>query len=559
MELSIFAQLAGVLAVAAGVSVIMRLFKQPLIIGYIISGIICGPAGFDLLHASAAFESFSQIGIALLLFIVGLGLNVGVIKRTGKPVVVIFVLNTLLVGTAGFMVGKVFGLNTQEAGLLALGSLFSSTIVVIKHLVDTREQDRLYAQVAIGVLLMEDLAATLSLVFLTASKNGAAAGQLYALFGKGILLAAGLTFVGWFVMNRLAKFFAGNQEFLFTFTLAWAFSVAAVFELTGFSLEVGALFAGVALASLPYAQEMSTRLKPLRDFFLLLFFIKLGSGMTLDGMQAALLPALALSGVALFVKPLSVSTGMGLLGFTKQTGFKAAAHLSQISEFSVIMMALAVSLGLASDYVMNILTLTTLLTIAASSYLMKYDDKLFTRFSKLLNIFEKRNIVHAEHGHAPTYKLMLFGYRRGGHEFIETFRHMRKKYVVVDYDPDVIDMLERQHITHIYGDATDYGLLEELNIAGVETMVSILPDHGTNLQLLKYYVKQNPKGIFICHATDYDQASQLYELGASYVMLPHFIGSEKMSAFLRKNGTSREAFEQYRKRHLQRLGNLALG
>ena len=157
MELSIFAQLAAVLAVAAGVSVIMRLLRQPLIIGYIISGIICGPAALNLLHDAAAFESFSQIGIALLLFIVGLGLNVGVIKRTGKPVWQ-FCLK-YAIGRFGRLYGwKLFGLNTQEAGLLALGSLFSSTIVVIKHLVDSREQDRLYAQVAIGVLLMEDLA-----------------------------------------------------------------------------------------------------------------------------------------------------------------------------------------------------------------------------------------------------------------------------------------------------------------------------------------------------------------------------------------------------------------
>ena len=158
----------------------------------------------------------------------------------------------------------------------------------------------------------------------------------------------------------------------------------------------------------------------------------------------------------------------------------------------------------------------------------------------------------------PT-NFMLFGYRRGGHEFIETFRHMRKKYVVVDYDPDVIDLLERQHITHIYGDATDYGLLEELNVAGVETMVSILPDHATNLQLLKYYLKQNPKGHFYlpCHGLRSGIAAAS-ELGAAYVMLPHFIGSENERLSAQKRYQPRR-FEQYRKRHLQRLGNLALG
>ena len=558
MESTIFLQLAAVLATAAAVSIIMRVLRQPLIIGYMLSGIICGPSLLNLIHDHTAFQSFSQIGIALLLFIVGLGLNVSVIKSTGKPVFLVFLLNVILVGSVSFGMGNVFGLPQTEAVLLAVGMLFSSTIVVVKNLVDKREQHRLYGQIAIGILLVEDLAATFSLVFLAAAKGGGGgAEQIFELIGKGLLLGGAMTFFGWFVMSRLVKFFAGNQEFLFTFALAWAFSVAAVFDIAGFSLEVGALAAGVTLASLPYAQEISSRLKPLRDFFLLLFFISLGSTLTLAGITDALLPALALAAIALMVKPFSVSAGLGLLGFTKETGFKVAAHLSQTSEFSVILISIAAAEGLASTKTLNVLTLAMFITIAVSSYLMKYDDKIFRRFSTFLGLFE-RNILHNDHGKKPDYKLVLFGYHRGGHEFVSTFRDMKKKYIVVDYNPEVIETLERQHITHVYGDATDYGLLEELGIGKAEMIVSILPGHTTNRELLKYYMQQNPKGIFICHAKDYDTAADLYEHGASYVMLPHYIGSEKMSAFIRKNGSDKSAFDNYRKKHIITLGKAAI-
>lgn len=557
MESSIFLQLASVLAVAAGVSIVMRLLRQPLIIGYILTGIIVGPAVLNLIHDHAAFESFSQIGIALLLFIVGLGLNVAVIRSTGKPVFLVFFLNIIFVGLAGFVTSKFFGFTPLESMLAGLALVFSSTIVVVKSLVDKREQHRLYGQIAIGILLVEDIAATVTLVVLAAAKNGGGANELFALAGKGLLLAALMTFVGWFVMSKLVKFFASNQEFLFTFALAWAFSIAAVFEMAGFSLEVGALFAGVSLASLPYAQEISTRLKPLRDFFLLLFFVSLGSTITFANVSSALIPALIFSVIAITIKPMSVSTGLGLLRYTKQTGFKVGAHLALTSEFSIIMLALAHAEGFVSSDLVNIMTLTTFITIAVTTYLMKYDDEIYRVFANFLSLFERKNAI-TDSGKAPGYKLALFGYHKGGHEFVNTFRDMHKKYVVIDYDPEVIETLERQHITHVYGDATDFELLEELGVGKAEMIVSILPGHTTNRELLKYYLAQNPDGIFICHATDYDTAAELYELGASYVMLPHFIGSEKMSAFIRKNGSDKAAFDSYRKHHIITLGKAAI-
>jgi Kef-type K+ transport system membrane component KefB len=525
--------------------------------GYIITGIVAGPSLFNIIHSQAAFESFSEIGIALLLFIVGLGLNVATIKSLGKPVLVVALVNTAVVGGVSYGVSLLLGFERIEALIVAIAMLFSSTIVVIKALSDKKSISRLYGRIAIGVTLMEDLMATVALLFVTAAGGGATLRDFEILLMRGVLLGVGLAVTGVYIMPKLSKFFASSQEFLFMFALMWAFGVASLFEIAGFSIEVGALFAGVTLASLAYAQEISTRLKPLRDFFLVLFFVSLGERLGLDSIVSALVPALVLSVVVVFFKTLVIASSLGRLSYTEQTSYKVGIHLSQISEFSVILVVLAQSTGLVSEAVTNILTLTALITIGVSTYLMHYDDRLYRSINKWLKFIERTN-PKLEPRATSGYKLILFGYHKGGHEFIKAFREMRKRYVVVDYNPDVIEVMDRQNINNVFGDATDYELLEEIGVHKAELVVSTMTDIDTNLLLARHVNQWNPEGVFICHANSYDDAAKLYEHGAAYVMLPHFIGSEQMSMFIRKNGSNKEAFDRYRKRHILTLGKLAV-
>lgn len=556
---SIFYQLSLVLAVAAGVSLLFRGFRQPLIIGYIATGFIAGPTMLNLIRDREAFQSFSQIGIALLLFVIGLGLNARIIRTAGKPVFLTFLAVAAGVGATALGMAKVLELTTPEGVVLAIALLFSSTIVVIKVLSDKKEQTRLYSQIAIGILLVEDIVATIALLFLSAQNGGASGGadgpllqSVGLLMAKGLVLAAALLVMGGVVLPRLAGSIAANQELLFISALAWAFGVASIFWWYGFSIEVGALFAGVALAHLPYAQEISTRLKPLRDFFIVLFFVELGQSLDLSAVSVALLPAMALSAVVLVIKPLMIQSALGMLGYTKQTGFKAAVHLSQISEFSIIFVVLAVSTGVAGRQLSAIIALTAVITIVVSAYLMKYDDKLFKRWQKQLSVFEKaqtrREVLDLQH-----YPLVLLGYRNGGHEFVRTFRELDKRYVVIDYDPEVIETLEHQHVNHIYGDVTDLELLEELSIHRSELIVSLIGDVESNVLLVKHITRRNADAIFVCHASGYDEAVKLYESGASYVLLPHVIGGEKVNAFIRHNGSDKSAFDTYRKKHIAAL------
>ncbi|HJQ08100.1 MAG TPA: cation:proton antiporter [Candidatus Saccharimonadales bacterium] len=558
MEQSIFYQLSLVLVLATVISLIFRALKQPLIIGYIVTGFLAGPSLLGLIHDHEAFESFSQIGIALLLFIIGLGLNAAVVKSTGKPVLVTFLVITLGVGGLGLGASKLLGFSSTESVIMAVALLFSSTIIVVKSLSDKKEQSRLYGQIAIGVLLIEDLAATIALLLVATSGNGTvSAADFGLLFAKGVGLGAGLAFLGVYVMPRFARLFAGSQELLYIFALAWGFGVASVFWWAGFSIEVGALFAGVALAHLPYAQGIATRLKPLRDFFIVLFFIGLGEELGISNISAALVPALVFSLIIMMSKPLLTVISLGVLGYTKQTGFKAAVRLSQISEFSIVLVVLAANTGAVNDRLITVITLTALITIALSTYLMQYDERLYRLFEKPLSYFEraetKQELRSLQH-----YPLVLLGYHEGGYEFVRTFRRMKKPYVVIDYNPEVIDSLEAQHINHLYGDATDFELLDEIGLHRAEIIVSSINDTLTNKLILEHIVRRNKDAIFICHATSYDDAEALYERGAAYVIMPHFIGSEQINDFIRENGTDKKAFEAHRRKHLTNLESSGL-
>ncbi len=554
-----FLQLSVVLVLATVMALIMRIFRQPLIIGHIITGIIVGPSVLGLIHDHSSFEAFSDIGIALLLFIIGLELNATVIRRLGK-IVISTALGLLAVMTAlGFLAAMLFGFSRTEGVIIGLSLFFSSTIIIAKVLSDKKELTRLHGQIAIGIILLDDMVATIALLFVAAGSGGSlGAGEIGALALKGL----GLTFVFGLIsvkiLPRLSKHAANSQELLFLFALAWGFGVATLVGRAGFSIEIGALFAGVMLAHLPYTAEIGSRLKPLRDFFIVLFFIVLGEGLNVSDLGLALAPAILFSGLVIFIKPLTVMAALGALRYTKRTSFKAAVNLSQISEFSIILVVLAHATGAVGGQLEAVITLVALITIATSTYLMQYDDALYARFEKFLTVFERKET--REHEAKPkVYPLILFGYKKGGHEFVKTFRSMKKSFIVVDYNPDVIELLDRQRIECLYGDATDIELLNELHIPKARLVVSTITDQRTNVTLVRYVAKHNPRAVIICHADDHNEAADLYALGATYVMLPHFIGSERMSMFIHRNGLNKKNFELYREKHLLALGRIASG
>lgn len=555
---NIFGELSLVLVVVAVVAGLMRLLRQPLILGYILTGILVGPVALDLIHAKEAFEGFSEIGIALLLFIIGLGMNITVIRNLGKVTLLTAASILLSVGTLGFVASLALGFNATTSWIMGLALFFSSTIIILKVLSDKREVSRLHGQIAIGVIIVDDIVATLAMVVITAMSQG---NMEFHELGWLALKAFGLGFLlfiaGAKIIPALSKQFAKSQEYLFLFAVAWGFGIASLFDLAGFSHEVGALFAGVSLASLPYAVEMSTRLKPLRDFFVVLFFVFLGEQFIFDDFGSVFVPAIILSLIVIIGKPLFVMASLGILRYTKLTSFKAGVHLSQISEFSIVLVVLAHQLKLVDGRATSIITLVALITIAVSSYLMKYDDLLYRKLKKLLSIFERKDTAERKQKQA-LYSSILFGYHHGGHEFLQLFRETKQRYLVVDYDPEIIEHLEARGVRHAYGDATDTEFLEEVNASRANFVASTILDKSVNRQLLSYLHRHNPNIVFVCHARTYEDALELYNEGASYVILPRFLGNEYITSHIKRHGMGAETFKHFRQKHIVSIGKRAV-
>ncbi len=553
MPHSIFSELSQVIAVAVGISLFMRIIRQPLIIGHILTGLLVGPSLLHLIKSPETIQVFSDFGIALLLLIVGLGLNPRVIREVGKIAGAIALTKVTITTTAGFLISRLFGYGVIPSLFIGIALSFSSTIIILKLLSDKKEQSRLYGKISIGFLLVEDLIATLLLVVVSASGNG---GITIADFGslmlKSLLLITGIVLVRVLLVNNLGNLIAKSQEFLFLFAIGWALGIAALFQRAGFSLEIGALIAGVTLASLPYAQEVASRLRILRDFFIVLFFISLGSHLELHNVMSIMPKAVILSLLVLILNPFLVMTVMAIGGYTKKTSFKTGLAGAQVSEFSLILLLLANKIGHVNQEVLSLVTITGLMTIAISTYLIIYSDTLFRVFERYLGVFERHKIKE-EREHRHNFELVLIGYQKGGQEFLKLFQQLKKRYVVVDYDPGIIDILEHRGAEYLYGDVTDPELLEELNLQHSKLIISTITDLPTNNMLADWLDKHNPGAVFIATADSSEEASELYTKGVAYVILPHYIGSEKIGSFIRRNGFNKSEFKKYREKHLAYL------
>ncbi|MDQ2973081.1 MAG: cation:proton antiporter [bacterium] len=551
MHDSLFSELSLVIVVGTLMALFMRLIRQPLIIGHIITGLVVGPSVLNLVHSPETIDVFSEFGIALLLFVVGLGLNPRIIREVGRIAGIIAVTKIGLAVMGGFVVAKFLGFDAKNALFIGLGLSFSSTIIILKLLADKKELNRLYGKISIGFLLVEDVVATFALVVVAASsKGGVSLNDFGILLVKFIGLITAIVLIRIIFINNMRHIIAKSQDFLFLFAIGWALGVASLFQRFGFSLEIGALLAGVVMASLPYAQEISSRLRILRDFFIVLFFIGLGSHLELGNLADSLPKAGVLSLIVLIGNPLLVMAVMGLSGYTKKTSFKTGMTGSQVSEFSLILLLLANRTGQIGDETVSVMTLVALITIAISSYMIIYSDSLFVLVEKYLHFFERKNVKEKKE-RREAYDLVLVGFHKGGHEFLTAFKQLKKRYVVVDYDPHVIDNLERDNEPNIYGDVTDPELLEEISLEKSQLIVSTITDDlGTNLYLAQWLDKYNEGAVFIVTANSAVEATELYRAGASYVVLPHYIGTEKINNFLMKSGLKKSEFKKFKQKHL---------
>lgn len=548
-----FVEVSLILGIATVVAWIMQILRQPLILGHVITGILAGPVLLGIIKSQHELELFSKIGIAALLFIVGLSLHPKVAREVGKISVYAGVGQVVFTAVSGFFIARGFGFDALSSIYIAVALTFSSTIIIMKLLSDKRDLGKLYGKISIGILLVQDLIATVVLILLsTLGRGGNAGGEIGVTLLKGVLVGAVLWFVAKYVLPSLTRAFAASQEFLFLFAVAWGLGIASLFQALGFSVEIGALAAGLTLASSPYQYEISAKMKLIRDFFIVIFFILLGAQLTFLDFDRLWVPTLVLSLFVLVGNPLILLAIMGMMGYSKRTSFLTGLTVAQISEFSLVMVILGLELGHVGRDVVSLVTFVGLITISISSYMIMGADKLFDALKPMLGLFERKR-PKSDRERRKSYQILLIGCHRLGRDFLPYLLDSGKTFLVVDFDPMVIDELTRRDISCRYGDAEDNEFFDELDLSKTEMLISTLPDPEANEFVVQKIRSVNKKAVVIVTGHTVEQALFLYDAGASYVILPHFLGGNYASLLVGKYGTDIRRFDQERGKHIRHL------
>ena len=500
--MNIFVEISLIIFIATAISFFVRFLRQPMIVGYILSGIILGPYFLNLIQSTQYIEVFSKLGIAILLFIVGLNLKPDIIREVGKVSFFAGIGQIVITSVFSFFLMKFLGLSNLASFYCAAAITFSSTIIVLKLLSDKGDLEKLYGKISTGFLLMQDIIATLVLLGVSIFGSASGVSNIFSFTLFVVIKCVALFFILYiiskYVLPKLSSFLTKSQEMLFLFSITWGIGLAAVFYVFGFSLEIGALAAGVALSSFHFSQEISSRLKPLRDFFILLFFVMLGSQMVFSDIGKVILPAIVISIFVLIVKPLIVLLLMNLMGYKSRTSFASGVAMAQISEFSLILIALGFSLGHVSSEVVSLITLVGIITIAGSTYLILYSEKIYDYFKSILHAIEfRKSPKYLDENNPKDPEMIIFGYDRTGYDFVKIAEKLKSDYLVVDFNPVAIKKLEDQKIPFRFGDAEDIDFLSEIGFHKAKIIVSTVPDFKTNLNLVSYYRNHNPKGIII--------------------------------------------------------------
>lgn len=487
---STFGEIAALLALAAATGFVGLVLRQPLIVSFIIVGLIAGPSALDLVQSDAEITLLSELGIVMLLFLVGIKLDLALIRSLGTVSLLTGLGQVAFTSLIGYVIGLALGLDPLTNFYIAAALAFSSTIIIVKVLSDKREIDSLHGKISLGILIVQDLIVVIAMIGLSAVGISAGADEHGGATVQSLLISSAvlILFVVGFVRylaTPLTEKLAFAPELLVVFAIALAAIFAAVGDVTGLGKEVGGLLAGVALASTPYRESIAARLAPLRDFLLLFFFIALGATIDLSILSGNATYVVMLSLFVLMGKPLIVLIVMGAMGYRKRTGFLAGLTLAQISEFSLIFVAMGASLGHVDQETLSIVTLVGLVTIAASTYLITYSHQLYLMCEPLLGKFERgrtpREPDESATHHKASYPIILFGLGRLG-TAIGLRLHQRGIDVLgFDFDPAAVSRWRELGLDAEFGDVTDPEFISELPLSQAEWLVATVSAHYTGI------------------------------------------------------------------------------
>lgn len=534
----IFFEITIVIGIAALLAIIFRFFKQPSILAYIVTGILFGPLALFKLDNGEVMRSLGQIGITLLLFMLGLELRLSKIRSVGKVALIVGVGQILFTTAVGFLICVVLGFSPLVSIYMAIALTFSSTIIIVKLLSDKNDLNSLYGKISVGILLVQDFVAIIALIFLSGFQQGGESVSILTfeiLILKAIVIFCLVLLFSNTLLPKIVNKIARSSEVLFLFSIAWAFGMAAVVSspLIGLSLEIGGFLAGFALGNSSENFQIVAKVKSLRDFFITIFFVSLGMSLSFNNVASIWFPAVILALYVLIGNPIILTSILGFLGYRKRTSFLVGLTVSQISEFSMIVVFMGNKLNHVSDDVVSIVTVAGTITFVLSTYMIMNGNFLYRKLSNFLGIFERRH-THEQKLEMKdlTGHVILVGANRMGGSILDALLKTDQNLLVVDFDPDVIERLKERGVSCLYGDIADFEIQERINIDKAKLIISTVPDLEDNLLLLEAIAKANRKAKVVVCALEKGDAKLLYEAGADYVVLPHIAGGRHLAKIL---------------------------
>jgi Kef-type K+ transport system membrane component KefB len=544
----------GIAILAATVmAFIGHMLKQPLLLAYIAAGIVIGPKiGMGFISNMSDIETISHFGLILLLFLIGLEIDIKKLKASGKSLILSGLSQfpvTLILGIGFFLLlGYSTGSGRYDLLYLAACCGLSSTAIVVKLLYGKFELDTLAGRITLGILVFQDIWAIILLSIQPNLSNPDILQILFS-FGKGFLLVILSLMISKYILPRVFKTIAKVPELVLVSSLGWCFLVCGVASFFNLSIEMGALIAGVAISTFPYNLDVIAKVVNIRDFFVTLFFVSLGMKIPnpLDN------PAILLT--ASFASVFLISSRFIAIFpvlYSLKNGFRVslltAINLSQISEFSLVIASLGVAAGHIKTDTMSVIIFVFVLTSISSTYMIKYNDAIQKILGKLLTKTGLKDINSSDNEDEVTSgkEIALLGFHRTAssllHEILEVENSdsesfLKDKLIVVDFNPEIHESLQSVGIKVVYGDISHIDTLHHAGIHDVKIVISTIPDTilvGTdNLKIIKHMKDICPHAKIIVTAESIERALKMYAEGADYVFIPRILTAKNIKEMIK--------------------------
>ncbi len=548
-----------VFATAVFMGILFRYFGLPSLIGQVLAGFIIGVSGLIGTHDIESMRLFGSLGVTLLLFLVGLEMNFKEIRHTGRTVIKIFLIQTVLLCSI-YLAFSVFALklNLTSSILFALALTFSSTIVVVKMLSENKDLSSFSGKLSLGLLLMQDLLAIFVLVLLPGFSDGFNLTNFGGLVFKILILFLSINVAGHYLITLVEKFLVKTTEDLVLLSLVW-FSLSVYFSVNVLHLtpEIGGILAGISLSTSWGHFQIVSKVKTLRDIFLTVFFVLLGLEIGVGKVDWLLV--LELTGLAIFIKFIVTELSSYWSGLSGKVAFSLSINVTQLSEFSIIVLSFGLVSGFWESSLVTAVTVAGLISMVLSTILIGQSSKIYKIMAKKFPRFFRSSGIKAPLVDRLRNHVVLLGGDRTGRSILASLKKNGETVLVVDFNPAVVDKLKSRGENAVFADASDPDVLDISNMSEAKMIISTVKDFNDSLALLAEIKQAGITAPTVVDAETASQASELYEVGASYVIFPHFVSGLHLGQLLKKFEKDTGIIQKYRSKQNEVLKEIYEG